>query len=183
VLAALGPELRFERDRCARALALLPDDGRADVLLTAALLDRPAAAAGEDATRGAALLERLEFTAGDRALIARSVRDAPALIAVLASSLRASELGRALAGEPLEAVVLAASRAEPGTSAELAALEWLGTLRHVRLEIGGDALLAAGVPAGPDVGRRLAAALARRLDGELAPGAQAELDAALEADA
>jgi tRNA nucleotidyltransferase (CCA-adding enzyme) len=55
----------------------------------------------------------------------------------------------------------------------------LGELGDVRLQITGDDLLAAGVPAGPEIGRRLRAALARRLDGELPPGREAELEAAL----
>jgi tRNA nucleotidyltransferase (CCA-adding enzyme) len=54
--------------------------------------------------------------------------------------------------------------------------EW----RHVRLEITGGDLLAAGVPEGPAVGRGLAAALARKLDGEI-EGRDEELAAALEA--
>jgi hypothetical protein len=37
------------------------------------------------------------------------------------------------------------------------------------------------VASGPELGRRLEAALARKLDGELQAGPQAELDAALEA--
>ena len=60
---------------------------------------------------------------------------------------------------------------------------WLGELRHVRLEIGGDDLLAAGLPEGPEVGRRLQRTLDRRLDGELPDGREAELAAALEGDA
>jgi tRNA nucleotidyltransferase (CCA-adding enzyme) len=60
---------------------------------------------------------------------------------------------------------------------------WLGELRHVRLEIGGTDLLAAGVPEGPEVGRRLERALERKLDGELEGGREAELRAALEGGA
>jgi len=56
----------------------------------------------------------------------------------------------------------------------------LDDLRHVTLEIDGEDLLAAGVPEGPDVGRALAAALDRKLDGEAA-GREAELAAALDA--
>jgi tRNA nucleotidyltransferase (CCA-adding enzyme) len=54
--------------------------------------------------------------------------------------------------------------------------EW----RNVGLEITGADLLAEGVPEGPAVGRGLAAALARKLDGEIA-GRDEELAAALEA--
>ncbi len=49
------------------------------------------------------------------------------------------------------------------------------------LEIDGHDLIAAGIPEGPELGARLASVLARRLDGELAPGRDAELAAALDA--
>ena len=62
--------------------------------------------------------------------------------------------------------------------------EWLDRFveewRGVRLEIGGEDLLEAGVPQGPAVGRGLAAALAARLDGQ-AKGREAELEIALAA--
>jgi tRNA nucleotidyltransferase (CCA-adding enzyme) len=48
----------------------------------------------------------------------------------------------------------------------------------VRLEITGADLLAAGVPEGPEVGRRLQQALDRKLAGEVS-GRDAELAAAL----
>jgi hypothetical protein len=54
--------------------------------------------------------------------------------------------------------------------------EW----RHVRLEISGEDLLAAGVERGPAIGRGLRAALRARLDGE-ASGRDEELRVALEA--
>lgn len=54
--------------------------------------------------------------------------------------------------------------------------------RHVRLEIDGRDLVAAGVPEGPAVGRGLDGALALKLDGEL-DGREAELAAALKAAA
>jgi tRNA nucleotidyltransferase (CCA-adding enzyme) len=54
--------------------------------------------------------------------------------------------------------------------------EW----RDVRLEIGGEDLLRAGVPQGPAVGRGLSAALAAKLDGQVR-GREEELAAALAA--
>ncbi len=50
----------------------------------------------------------------------------------------------------------------------------------MRLQITGDDLLAAGIPAGPEIGRRLDLALRRKLDGELADDREAELNAAME---
>jgi tRNA nucleotidyltransferase (CCA-adding enzyme) len=61
-----------------------------------------------------------------------------------------------------------------------AAREWLTGLRHVKLEIDGEALLAAGIEQGPAIGRGLSAALAGKLDGLLA-GRDAELACALAA--
>jgi tRNA nucleotidyltransferase (CCA-adding enzyme) len=108
---------------------------------------------------------------------------------VLAAALgRLADAGRltdARPSRPSEAVELATAR----TGVELAlaralGAEWLDRYvdewRHVRLEIGGDDLLAAGIPEGPAVGRGLAAALARKLDGEVA-GRDEELAVALDA--
>jgi tRNA nucleotidyltransferase (CCA-adding enzyme) len=61
---------------------------------------------------------------------------------------------------------------------------WLDTYladwRNVGLEITGEDLIAAGVAEGPELGRGLRTALARKLDGEIT-GREAELAAALEA--
>jgi tRNA nucleotidyltransferase (CCA-adding enzyme) len=57
---------------------------------------------------------------------------------------------------------------------------WLHELRHVALAIDGADLLAAGVPRGPQVGRRLAATLDRVLDGDLSADREAQLAAALQ---
>jgi tRNA nucleotidyltransferase (CCA-adding enzyme) len=86
---------------------------------------------------------------------------------------------------PSEAVELARGRSlvELALARALGA-EWidsyLGSWRWVRLEIDGADLIAAGVPEGPALGRGLAAALNRRLDGEIS-GREQELAAALEA--
>ncbi len=49
----------------------------------------------------------------------------------------------------------------------------------MRLQITGEDLLAAGMPEGPEIGRRLEKVLKLRLDGELSGGREAELQAAL----
>jgi tRNA nucleotidyltransferase (CCA-adding enzyme) len=88
---------------------------------------------------------------------------------------RPSEIAKAAAGAGPELVALAGSLgpAEP-------ARDWLTRLRHVRLEIDGTELLAAGIPEGPAVGRGLRAALAAKLDGRVS-GRAAELAIAVEA--
>jgi tRNA nucleotidyltransferase (CCA-adding enzyme) len=87
---------------------------------------------------------------------------------------RAAE-GRAAEGRAAEGRA-AEGRAAEG--AEGAARAWLEELRHVRLEIDGRDLLAAGVPEGPEVGERLGRALDARLDGE-APDRARQLAVAL----
>lgn len=96
-----------------------------------------------------------------------------------------AELARARPSRPSEGYELARGR-DPLELALARALgaEWLDEhlreWRSVRLRIDGSDLLAAGVPEGPAVGRGLAAALRRRLDGEI-EGRDQELAAALEA--
>jgi hypothetical protein len=58
-------------------------------------------------------------------------------------------------------------------------VQWIASLRHVTLEIGGADLVEAGIAPGPAVGRGLRAALAARLDGR-ARGREAELAWALQ---
>ena len=171
--AGLGGELdeRLLRE----ALAMLPVDGRPDVLLLAALL-------AKDADGAAPLLDRLEFASAERDRTLATVLVLPALVRELPERTRASELYHLAAPAPLEAVALAgAIGARQGGAAQGAAERWLRELRHVRLQINGDDLIAAGVPEGPEIGRRLRTALEMRLDGELGDGRDAELEAALEA--
>ena len=96
---------------------------------------------------------------------------------VTGAPLRAADgpvaIARAARGAPVEAVALAG-----GDNAR----RWLEELRHVRLEIGGEDLLRAGVAQGPEVGARLAAALDAKLAGAAA-GREAELRVALAAPA
>ncbi len=58
------------------------------------------------------------------------------------------------------------------------ARRWIDELRHLRLAIGGADLLAAGVPAGPEVGERLARARDAQLNGD-APDRARQLAVAL----
>ncbi|HLY48085.1 MAG TPA: hypothetical protein VKR21_02715 [Solirubrobacteraceae bacterium] len=152
-----------------RALALLPADGRADVLILAL------ASLGVPALELRDLLERLAFEAADvRAILAAASRPSE-LAGALAAAQRPSEIATATAGATPEAVALAGA-----LGAEAPAREWLEHLRDVKLEIDGRDLLAAGVPEGPAVGAALSAALAAKLDGR-ARDRGAELAAALEA--
>jgi tRNA nucleotidyltransferase (CCA-adding enzyme) len=165
---AIQPQLGLDDEALARrALALLPPDGRPDWLaLAAAALNVP----GEDLVR---LLEALAFPAPDRDAIAAAATNARRLAQALGGAQTASEIADAAGGRSVEAVALAGA-----LGAEDVADRWLTCLRHVRLEIRGDDLLAAGAPPGPAVGRGLRAALLAKLDGQVS-GREAELEVAL----
>ncbi len=174
-LAALHPRLRFERALSASALALLPRDGRRDLLLLAALALALTLSAGEDPPAELrAWLARLEFPAADRDRVVAAAVAVPRLVPELDTAARPSRLRALVAGAPIEGVAIAGA-----LGPRIPAYEWMWKWRHVRLQITGDDLLAAGVPAGPEVGRRLAVALDQRLDGEIGEDRESELAAAL----
>ncbi len=184
VLQALEPRLTLDERMTARALQLLPPDGRPDLLLMASLMLNLAVHPDEDPEPVMfELLDSLEFTAGDRERAMRAALVAPGLFKELALAAKPSEMHEALSAHTTEAVALGGAMGV-GTSSVTAEVEiWFERLRHVHLDIGGQDLLAAGIPAGPQIGRRLSHALARKMDGELPAGRDAELAAALESDA
>jgi tRNA nucleotidyltransferase (CCA-adding enzyme) len=128
------------------------------------------------------LLDSLEFTAPDRECVKRTALVVPGLFKELALAAKPSEMHEALSAHTIEAIALGGALGEGTASVSAQAEIWFERLRHITLQIGGDDLIAAGIPAGPQIGRRLEHALARKLDGELEPGAEAELAAALERD-
>ena len=177
VLHALHPRLRFERPAIEATLALLPADGRPEIALLASLV-LPLALRAQDDPRAeiVALLDRWDFPAADRDRVVVAAVAVPRLLGGLPAAARPSAIRAAVQGVPLEGVALAGA-----LGCEEPARSWLQDVRHVQLEITGDDLLAAGLPEGPEVGRRLEAVLELRLDGELAGGREAELAAALKA--
>jgi tRNA nucleotidyltransferase (CCA-adding enzyme) len=146
----------------AAALDLLPADGRADLLTLAACT------AGMDARTLLSWLDAMGFIAAERDTVAAASRSSTG--APLRAARTNAQIGRAARGAPVEAVALVG-----GDNAG----RWLRELRHVRLDISGDDLLAAGIPEGPDLGARLQRALDRKLDGEVS-GRDEELAAALD---
>ncbi len=169
--AAIAPGFGIRREDRAelarRALALLPPDGEpADLVLAVAMRGVPDGELPE-------LLDRLAFPAARRDRIIAAATRAPELAARLSAASQPSQTAAAVGSGPPELVALAGA-----LGAEAAAQRWLDELRHVRLEIDGDDLLAAGVQPGPAVGAGLAAARAAKLDGR-ADGREAELTAAL----
>jgi tRNA nucleotidyltransferase (CCA-adding enzyme) len=167
---ALHPRFDPRPDLAERALELLPAEGRADLVVLAAGCTRfptPGELAG--------WLDALEIPAGERDTVVAAALGAETLAEQLAHGHRPSMLAATARGHTLEEVAVAGAQ---GPAAQ--ARRWLEELRHVRLEIGGEDLLAAGVPEGPAVGLGLDAALAAKLDGEAA-GREAELRVALQA--
>jgi tRNA nucleotidyltransferase (CCA-adding enzyme) len=190
VLAALHEAIALDAPLARAALAALPHADSADaampdevLLLASLLLPRGSYDTTNYETRLRTLLDGWELPAAERERTVHSALLTPRIAARLRNKRKPSQIYEVAHGEPLEALALAAALADAGGHGDAAeaARRWLSELRLVRLTITGDDLLAAGVAAGPEVGRRLRAALARRLDGELADGRKAELAAALDA--
>lgn len=166
---AIHPDFGLaDPDLARRAVGLLPADGRPDLLVLGLASRRMSP------RELGPLLDQLSFEAGDREVILAVAGDAQELAGSLSRARRPSEIGAAASAAGPELVALAGA-----LGPAVAATEWLERLRHVRLEIDGRDLMAAGVPEGPRVGAGLRAALAAKLDGHAAGGEQ-ELQAALE---
>jgi tRNA nucleotidyltransferase (CCA-adding enzyme) len=181
MLGALSLPAPFDEQLLRDAYSLMPADAMVAVVEMAVLFHPAGEPTGAERRAAAQLMDSFEFSADTRQRVLAGAFDAPALAAGMERAERPSQLRALLAGQPVEAIAIAgALGASRSPTVRDRARAWLGELRHVRLQIGGDELLAAGVPEGPEVGRRLARALDRRLDGELPDGREAELRAALE---
>jgi tRNA nucleotidyltransferase (CCA-adding enzyme) len=182
LLGALHPRLRFEAPLADRALELLgAGEGRPDLLLLAALalplaLRADGGVGGHPTPEIAALLDRLEFTAAERDRAAAAAAAVPHLVEELPRAAAPSRLRALAVSVPPEGVALAGAVSAPAAPV---ARRWLEELRYVRLRIGGEDLLAAGIPQGPEIGRRLEETLRMRLDGELPDERDAQLRVAL----
>jgi tRNA nucleotidyltransferase (CCA-adding enzyme) len=181
VLASLGLPTPFDERLAAQAQSLLPVDGSAAILLMGVALRPQQDADGPSASVPREPTDRLEFTREQTAGVLAVAEGATALASSIARD-AASGLPLMLGDTPPEAVATAgalAAQAEP-VAAE-AVREWFDTGRHVRLEIGGSDLVAAGVPQGAEIRVRLDAALRAKREGR-ASGREQELRAALDAE-
>lgn len=168
--AAIHPRFGLDHPELARrALALLPADGRPEILVLA-LASREI-----PAQELAGTLDRLSFAAIDREAIMTTALNADELASDLETATTPSEIAAAVGPGPPELVALAGALGPAETAAQ-----WLDRCRYVGLEIDGHDLIAAGVPEGPAVGLGLRAALYAKLDGRLS-GREAELAEALNA--
>ena len=154
---AIEPGLRLADEKLARAaLALLPADGQAGLVVVAA--------AARELAPGvlATWLDRLGWRAHEREVIVTAAARVGELAADLRDAGSPAAIAAAVHGFPLEAVALAGALGPADV-----ARRWIEDLRHVALEITGHDLIAAGIPAGPEVGQGLRAALAAKLDGHV----------------
>jgi tRNA nucleotidyltransferase (CCA-adding enzyme) len=186
VLTALHEAIELDAPLARAALAALQPaaEGSPDVLLLASLLlARRSYDTTDYETRLRALLDGFEFPATERERAVHSALLAPRMAERLQRAVAPSQVYEIAHDAPIEAIALAAALAgsDGHDAAADAARRWLSELRHVRLQIGGDDLIEAGLQPGPRIGQALERALRRRLDGELAAGREAELSAALEA--
>ncbi len=128
-----------------------------------------------DPEKLAGWVEALGLPAAEREAVSAAARQAPGLVRSLRAELPDSALHALLRCEPPETLALALGLGAPAGPVQ----RYVADLRGVRLEVTGDDLLAAGVPASPALGRALAETLRRKLDGEVS-GREQELDLALE---
>lgn len=193
--ARFGFELEEETGallRQADLAAVSADRRRAELLRVAA---EPEAPAGlrllaewgliEPVPEGLELAARADALLADGPWHAAAERAQALLALALDPGGREAALVEASPASPSAAVELACGyRPLELLSARVRGAEWLDRYmrewRAVELEIGGDDLVAAGVPQGPAVGAGLAAALRRKLDGEIS-GRERELEVALAA--
>lgn len=176
VLRALGLASPFDHMLAEAALRMLPSEASPPELLTAILIASPHASRAE----AGRLLDAFEIPAGARERILTSAFASPSMADRIEWDMPPSKLGAVLRSAPLETVALTgALAARRALGADQPVARWLQELRHWRLRIDGEDLLAAGVPQGPQIGLRLAHALDLKLDGEVDDTAEAELEAAL----
>ena len=152
VLEALSPQLDYRRELAAARARAAPrrTARRGSCCWPRLLLD--GAAELDERSRRSRLRDcstASSSRAGERDRVIAAVRRQPrrsrSRLAVAGSP---ASVHAAVAGRTLEAVALAGALEQPPAAAAAAAHSWLARLRHVRLQITGDDLLAAGVPAG-----------------------------------
>jgi tRNA nucleotidyltransferase (CCA-adding enzyme) len=159
--AALLDRFSVNAEVIGRAMALTPADARADLVALAATL-------GGERRAIAARLDDLAFPAAERNVVAHSAATAGYLADVFSGTsdgpANDAELWSALRKQPPETVALAGAYSE---EAAVAARRWLENVRHRRLAITGDDIVAAGLY-GPAVGEALDAAMRAMLEGRAA---------------
>jgi tRNA nucleotidyltransferase (CCA-adding enzyme) len=187
ILTAWEPGLSFDPGATRIALQLLPNDGSAIVTLAGALLLELCEYLDNEDTEPAirGFLHDLALPAGVGDKVFGVAVTASVAIMRLARSDTTSDLLEVMIGAPVEALALAGGVCEidegPDSYGKRLAEEWIDDRRHVKLEVTGEDLIAAGVPEGPEVGVRLEESYKLLLEERIAPGRESELRAALKA--
>jgi tRNA nucleotidyltransferase (CCA-adding enzyme) len=147
-------ELRVDPELVASAQLASGDTG-ADPLLAALAAMAPGS------------LDKLQLSRDAQSRVAHAATSAPRLVDELRGA-SPSQTYDLLHGLPPEALALALALGAPGEPI----LRYVAELAHVRLEITGDDLIAAGVPQSPAIGAALRETLRRKLDGEVSGHAE-----------
>jgi tRNA nucleotidyltransferase (CCA-adding enzyme) len=172
VLGASAIPSPFDDELAATAEALLPSDGARDALLMAVAI--------HGASQPPELITALELPGELAARVLAAADGASRLTEEVERGDGSAATFAVLDKRSIETVVLAGALvARRDETAASVIRDWIETARHVRLQIDGNDLLQAGIPKGPDIGRRLDTALRRKREG-MAPNRDSELRAALE---
>jgi tRNA nucleotidyltransferase (CCA-adding enzyme) len=164
----IGQRLPDDTVVAGKAVDLLPEDGRLDLLVLATAMRWVPA---EDLDE---LLRHLAFPASERETIRTAAAGATRLAETLRQLTLPSEIATAIGVAGPEQVALAGA-----LGAQPQAQRWFDQLRDVELAIDGGDLRAAGVPEGPALGAGLTAARLALLDGR-AEGRERQLELALD---
>jgi tRNA nucleotidyltransferase (CCA-adding enzyme) len=187
VLEAWEPGVRFDRDLATIALEVLPDDGERELLLCASMVVGLMSSLDER-TEGAvwAFLHDVELPAGRAQRVFSAGVTASCVARWLDGAETTGELLDLMEGASVEGLSLGAAIADrqlgPDSYTRRTIEDWLRQHRYIRLQITGDDLLAAGLPEGPEIGRRLERVFAMRMSGRIEENREAELSAALSDD-
>jgi tRNA nucleotidyltransferase (CCA-adding enzyme) len=158
---AMHPQFDADEYLASRATLQMADGIRQDLLLLAVC------SRAMDAAMLEQWLEFLNLPQHDRAVVTDAVMRHGEVAQLGQAAAADSEFDATMRSYKPETVALAA--AMPGSPPEFAerAHSWLADRNGERLAITGADLRAAGAPEGPAIGRALAAALDRAIDGEL----------------
>jgi tRNA nucleotidyltransferase (CCA-adding enzyme) len=154
-VAALGLPWTIDATLARQTLAILPADGRRDIVVLACVFTNKPYEQSLDE------LDTLGFTAPDRNAIAEGAAKATELAQRLLEATSGSDIARAVGSFGIETVALASSQGAPSQSRT-----WLQDLRHRSLDITGADLIDHGMAEGPRLGEALQAARDALNDGE-----------------
>jgi tRNA nucleotidyltransferase (CCA-adding enzyme) len=187
VFGAWEHGVSFDERLVRTALEILPVDGSLEVLLAASLLLGLAQTLEREDTESAmrGFLSDLELPAGASEHAFRAAVSAHFVAERIDCTESTEAMLELVAPTPIESLALAGALRDledgPMSIGRGVVEEWLGRQRHISLQINGEDLIAAGVPEGPEIGRRLGVVYTLRVDNLIDDGREAELRAALAA--